>query len=98
MQQHNQLLTYFCTGSMHVFFPGLPILPVSSDWSFYLCTVMCSVEMEILAFIFSGFFLLQIVAVVLLIGMIYVSCVIVGEIVGNFLTTVSKSGGATEFT
>ena len=52
-------------------------------------------EMEIFAFVFSGF-LLQMV--VLFISMVYVSCVRVGELIGNFLTTVCKSGGVTEFT
>ena len=45
---------------------------------------------------FFQVFLLQIVVLFILI--VYVSCVRVGELVGNVLMTVRKSGGVTDLT
>ena len=65
--------------------------------SFYLCYAVTSVVVNwiYLRSFFQVFFLQM---VVLFIWMVYVSCVHVGELVGNFLTTVRKSGGITDLT
>ena len=93
-----QIISKGCTGSTLADFPS-PILQhfFSPIQSFYLCCAVMSVVVnwKYLRSFFQ-FFLLQMV--VLFIWLVYVSCVLVGELVGNFLTTIRKSGGITDLT
>ena len=85
-----------CTGSTHAdfsksnlatFFPPIQ--------SFFQCCAVMSVVVNCKYLrSFFQFFLLQMV--VLFIWIVFVSCVRVGELVGNFLTTVRKSVGITD--
>ena len=92
-----QTISKGCTGSTLADFPS-PILQhfFSPIQSFYLCCAVMSVVVNWILCSFFQFILLQMV--VLFIWLVYVSCVLVGELVGNFLPTIRKSGGITDLT